>query len=125
MENEAQLLALRPRLELPTEHSLPEERFQNRTLRPILKMLHPQLVARLRHNFSKRNHALADLPEAARLQAVEKSIRHDHHFRQSLAGMVIGHFTADEMAFFLEHETEMMRRLASLLVQRLQSVVVG
>ena len=121
MRSEILLVQLRPKLDLPIENCTPVESFQNATLRPILKMLHDALVARLRHYFDKRNIQFETLPEEQKPLVVEKCVRGDQHFRQSLAGMVIGHFTAAELDFFLKNESELMRRTSDLVLQRLQS----
>ncbi len=121
MVNEQKLRALRPELSLTTADSTPMEAFQNSTLRPLLKMQHDLLLARIRHYISKRKLDFGALEQREKRAFLEQSVRQDQLFRQSLAGMMIGHFTAAEMAFFLENESDCMRRLGDLLVQRLQS----
>lgn len=61
------------------------------------------------------------MPEKDRPGWIALSVRSDQRFRYQLAGMVIGHFTATELDFFMENEEEAMRRLTDLMVQRLQS----
>lgn len=121
MPHDENLAQIRPVLDLPLEQAAPVERFQNATLRPILKMLHEALNARLQHYFDKRSVPFEAFSLSKKRSAIDKSVRSDQHFRHSLTGMVIGHFTAVELAFFLEHEQELMRRISSMMVQRLQS----
>ncbi len=61
------------------------------------------------------------MPEKDRPGWIALSVRSDQRFRYQLAGMVIGHFTATELDFFMDNEEEAMRRLTDLMVQRLQS----
>jgi hypothetical protein len=35
--------------------------------------------------------------------------------------MIIGHFTTSELTIFLENEPDMVRRLTTMLIERLQS----
>jgi len=117
------LLALRPNLQLDTSQAGPEERLQNDSLRPILKMQHALLVALFTAYIHKRKDSYFLLTKAARLAWIAHSIRTDLKFRNLLVGTIIGHFTEAETADYLSNEPENMRRIISLLVQRLQSVV--
>lgn len=121
MRHEPALLALRPHLNLDTEQSTPAEVFQNRTLRPLLKMQHEVLLYIFRHYIRKRKNVFQQLAPKAQLEYIAHSIRHDTALRHLLAGAVVGHFTSAELAFFLENEADTMKRLADLTVQRIQS----
>ncbi len=118
---DTQLLSIRPKIALETAKSTPEEQFQNLTLRPILKLQHPLLIAAFQKGTQKHHKVLQNLPQPARQALVAEIIRSDHRLRQLLIGMVIGQFTADEYAVFTQNEAPLMRRLIALLVQRLQS----
>ncbi len=117
-----QLPAIRPDLALDIAQSTPEEAFQNQTLRPILKMQHPLLAGLFTAYIHKRKDAYFLLSKSARLAWIAHSVRTDLKFRNLLVGTVIGHFTEKELAEYLASEPENMRRMVSLLVQRLQSV---
>ena len=121
MRHEPALLALRPDLNLDTAQSTPAEAFQNNTLRPLLKMQHDVLLHIFRHYTRKRKNVFLQLAPKARLEYIAHSVRHDAALRHLLAGAVVGHFTAAELAFFLENEADTMKRLADLTIQRLQS----
>ena len=121
MRHEPALLALRPDLNLDTAQSTPAEAFQNNTLRPLLKMQHDVLLHIFRHYIRKRKNVFLQLAPKARLEYIAHSVRHDAALRHLLAGAVVGHFTAAELAFFLENEADTMKRLADLTIQRLQS----
>ncbi len=117
------LLALRPNLQLDSSQAGPEESLQNETLRPILKMQHSLLVALFTAYIHQRKDSYFLLTKAARLAWIAHSIRTDLKFRNLLVGTIIGHFTEAELEVYLANEPENKRRIISLLVQRLQSVV--
>ena len=121
MRTDEQLLQLRPDLGLDLSTSKGEERFQNETLRPMLKWQHLLLRTLFEHYIQKRKGVYFALPKASRPAWVADSIRSDQRFRNLLAGTVIGQFTEAELRFFNEHETECMRRLVALTIERLQS----
>jgi len=122
LRDEQLLTALRPDLQLPVEKSLPEEVFQNQTLRPILKMQHTLLAQLFQHYIHKRKDTYFTLTKKAKQDWIAHSVRTDLRFRNLLVGTIIGHFTAAELEFFHSNEAACMRRIIDLLVQRLQTV---
>jgi hypothetical protein len=118
-----QLKSIRPQLTLDTTLSSKEEQFQNNTLRPILKLQHPLLVAIYKKGTEKHFNISQNLPKNEKILLIASLIKNDHKLRQVLSGTVIGHFTMEEYAEFQQNEAGLMRRLIALLVQRLQSEV--
>lgn len=121
MRTDEQLLQLRPDLGLDLGTSKGEERFQNETLRPILKWQHALLKNMFEHYIQKRKGVYFALPKPSRSAWVADSIRSDQRFRNLLAGTVVGQFTETELQYFMDHEAECMRRLVALVIERLQS----
>ncbi len=118
-----QLILLRPALDLETSQSTPGELFQNQTLRPILKLQHPLLVQIFQSYIHKRKDGYFSLSKKGRLDWIAHTVRTDQRFRNLLLGTIIGHFAETELTDFLENEADYTRRLANMLIQRLQSVV--
>ncbi len=117
------LLQLRPTISsASTEKANTLERFQNETLRPILKFQHDLLRSVMQQNFIKRKNEFYKTPEKARATYLEETVRKDLRFRAMLHGIVIGHFTEAEYTTFTENEPELSRRITDLLVQRFQSM---
>ncbi len=123
------LLALRPTVATEDTATNPAEAFQNQTLRPVLKLQNELLLGLFRHYLAKRKQRgpngevparFAKLSPAEQEAYIAHTIRTDLKFRNLLVGMVVGHFTADELAQFLADEAELTRRLGNLLTQRLQ-----
>ena len=118
-----QLSSIRPNLELDSSQSTPAEQFQNQTLRPILKFQHELLVAAFRTYIDKRHGIFFQLSAKDRVDWIKQSLQKDQSLRNTLTGMVLGHFTLEEWTTFKENEAEHSRRLTQMLIQRLQSVV--
>ncbi len=97
------------------------EQFQNRTLRPILKLQNDLLLDVFSHYIQQRKGVYYTLSEEKRLEYIEHSIRKDLKFKHLLMGITIGQFTAEEWETYVQHEDELRRRMTDLLVQRLQS----
>ncbi|MEM6964464.1 MAG: glyoxalase [Bacteroidota bacterium] len=101
----------------------PEERFQNQTLRPILKMQNDLLVQIFKHYTIKRKGVFNKLSLTKRLDYIEHNVRKDLRFRNILIGSVIGYFTLEEWKSYSEYESELRKRLVNMLVERLKSQV--
>ncbi len=99
------------------------EQFQNQTLRPILKALNDLILAYYRHHLPKRKVPFARLTREDKLAHIERSVREDTRLRLMLIGMVVGQFTPEEFTTFVSEEAELTRRIANLLIQRIQSQV--
>ncbi len=103
---------------LPTDS--PEEAFQNTTLRPILKQQHELLVVVMRHYLEKRKVRLESIPAAQRFEKIKELVTRDNRLRGLLFGMVVGHFTPEEVGYYVENEGGVNRRITNLLVERLR-----
>ena len=115
---DAQRLAARPALDLPAATS-PAERFQNETLRPIMKQQDALLRSALAIFLTKRKVRLDQVPAAQRIAKAKELITRDNRLRGLLFGIAVGQFTAAEMDFYRNHESEANRRMTNLLVERL------
>lgn len=117
-------LSIRP--EVPTEgiESTEAERFQNATLRPVLKMQNDLLVAVFRHFMEKRKLRFDEMDERQRAAQIEHSLSKDKRLRFQLLGLIIGQFTTKEYAAYLSMEREAVRRISSMMVERLKDQLV-
>ena len=99
------------------------EQFQNKTLRPILKFQNQLLLKSFQQYIIKRKNKFHQLPPIQKLEYIQKNIRNDLKFRNLLTGIIIGHFTLEEFDIYQNNESELSRRITSLLIQRLQDQV--
>src|SRR5690606_13007510 len=73
-----------------------DERFQNQTLRPVIKIQNDLLVEAFKNYVGKHKGVFYDLSLERKLLYIERAIQKDIKFRNSLKGMVIGQFTVEE-----------------------------
>ncbi len=118
-----QLLVLRPAnpAALITDKISDEERFQNETLRPILKLQNPLLLALFRQYIQRRKNEFYQLPEPQRPTYVQQAVQKDATLRNTLKGVIIGHFTDAEWEQYATLSRPLDKRLLQLAIQRLQS----
>ncbi len=97
------------------------ERFQNQTLRPILKLQNELLLAIFSHYIYKNKTSFYDFSSAKKTTFIENSIQKDTKLRNTLQGMIIGLFTNVEYAFYIENPSELNKRMMQMLIERLKS----
>ena len=78
-----------------------DEAFQNKTLRPIIKMQNDLFIAVFKNYISKRKNVFYELTLQKQMAYIENAIHKDMKFRNSLKGMVIGQFTIEEYELYI------------------------
>lgn len=107
-----------------TEQSSVEERFQNLTIRPILKIQNDLFVDVFKNYISKHKNDFYSCSIEKKLQFIENSIQKDIKFRNSLKGMVIGLFTINEYEDYIKNSSNLNKRMMNMLIERLKSNVL-
>ena len=97
-----------------------DERFQNATLRPVLKLQNPLLIAAFVNYANKHKGVFYELSLEKRMQYVETAICKDQKFRNALKGMLIGQFTVAEYEFYIQNSSRLNKRMMNLVIVRLQ-----
>jgi len=105
------------------ELSSSEEKFQNQTLRPILKLQNDLFIQVFKNHISKHKHDFYSLTVDRKLQFIENTIQKDIKFRNSLKGMVIGLFTLEEYEQYIQNSSALNKRMMNMLIERLKSQV--
>lgn len=107
-----------------TEQSSLEERFQNLTIRPILKLQNDLFIDVFKNYISKHKNDFYSLSLEKKLQFIENAIQKDIKFRNSLKGMIIGLFTIDEYAEYILNSSSLNKRMMNILIERLKSNIM-
>lgn len=97
-----------------------EERFQNVTLRPILKLQNPLIIASFVNYAIKHKGVFFDIPTDKQLAYIENAIHKDQKFRNALKGLIIGQFTMKEYTSYTQNSSKLNKRMMSLVITRLQ-----
>ena len=120
---DSRLVELRPPLGISMEASGALEVFQSKTLRPILKLQNPVLLALVTVYLKKYCPRFSGLSRTDKMVYVRDMLKRDARPKNMLVGMVAGHFTEEEFAYFVEQEPEIRRRLIDLCIKRLQDQI--
>lgn len=105
------------------ETSTLEEKFQNQTLRPILKFQNDLFIEVFKNYATKQKGVFFSLSPEKKMQYIENSIQRDIKFRNSLKGIVIGMFTISEYKEYILNSSNLNKRMMNLLIERLKSQI--
>ncbi len=104
-----------------SEESKPEERFQNETLRPILKVQNDLFLAVFKNYLVKQKIDFISLSPEKKMMCIDQAIQRDIKFRNILKGIVIGFFTLEEFETYIQNSSNLNKRMMNLLIERLKS----
>jgi hypothetical protein len=106
-----------------TKDSSPEEKFQNETLRPILKFQNDLFIEVFRNYAIKQKGVFFSLSPEKKMIYIENTIQRDIKFRNSLKGIIIGMFTVSEYKEYIQNSSNLNKRMMNLLIERLKSQI--
>jgi hypothetical protein len=117
------LVEIRPNVILESFNSDREnERFQNETLRPILKLQHNLLVDFIL-NQPKFDSVLKHKEVRKVFEDKLKDFINQAYLKGQLIGMITGHFTSFELKFYLTQSKDINKRISQMLLQRFTDAV--
>jgi hypothetical protein len=96
-----------------------DERFQNITLRPVIKLQNELFIEVFKNYVSKHKNVFYELSLSKQLDYIENAIHKDMKFRNSLKGMVIGQFTIEEYEIYIKNSSDLNKRMMNLVKERL------
>lgn len=119
------LLSLRPHIPQADvfESTCPDERFQNQTLRPVIKLQNDLLLEAFKNYAHKHKDVFFGLSPVKKLDYIEHAIQRDIKFRNSLKGIIIGMFTVDEYHIYIQNSSALNKRMMYLVCERIKSNV--
>lgn len=125
MDRSQKLLSIRPLISSAKiiQNMTEEERFQNQTLRPILKLQNDLLLASFENYIKKMKNTFYELKLEKRMNYITKSIQKDIKFRNSLKGMITGQFTIEEYELYIQNSSALNKRMMNMVIKRLQDQI--
>ena len=125
MDRSQKLLSIRPLISSAKimPNMTEEERFQNQTLRPILKLQNDLLLASFENYIKKMKNTFYEFKLEKRMNYITKSIQKDIKFRNSLKGMITGQFTIEEYELYIQNSSALNKRMMNMVIKRLQDQI--
>jgi|TARA_R100000789_G_C3010603_1_gene151201 hypothetical protein len=100
------------------------EEFQNITIRPIIKMQHHLLIALFRSYLIKRKINFSILSEDEKKAKIKITLQKDLQFKSVILGIVIGHFSIDELYTYDLNNSDYNKRILNITIKRLQDSLI-
>ena len=100
-----------------------EEKFQNQTLRPILKLQNDLFIQVFINYAVKQKNVFFDFTPEKKTAYIEHALQRDMKFRNALKGIIIGLFTLDEFELYIQNSSNLNKRMINMLIERLKSQV--
>jgi hypothetical protein len=125
MDRSQKLLSIRPIISSAkiVPNMTEDEHFQNKTLRPILKLQNDLLLASFKNYIKKMKNTFYELKLEKRMNYITKSIQKDIKFRNSLKGMITGQFTIEEYELYIQNSSALNKRMMNMVIKRLQDQI--
>ncbi|MCL5244363.1 glyoxalase [Cellulophaga sp. 20_2_10] len=96
------------------------ELFQNKTIRPILKLQNDLLLLVFKNYIKKHKNKFYTLVLDKRLEYIDNAVQKDSKFRNALKGIIIGQFTVEEYQIYIQNSSALNKRMMSMAVTRLK-----
>jgi hypothetical protein len=106
-----------------SNESSSDELFQNQVLRPILKLQNDLFLAVFRNYLTQNKIAFKNQTPEKKEATIENVLQKDIKLRNVLKGMIIGLFTTDEYALYLNNSSGINKRMMVMLMERIKSQV--
>ncbi len=97
------------------------ERFQNLTLRPIIKSLNNFLCEYFLNYTDIKKFNLRNATAVEKDKFVTTAFLKDNQFKNELKGIVMGHFTIEEFSFYKNSSKQINKRIFDIVKQRILS----
>lgn len=95
------------------------ESFQNVTLRPVIKMQHPLLLAFVSDHVLKVNKGFMELSIEQKRLSLVQLFQKDVTLKQRIIGMMMGQFTLEEFSMYTTIESDINKRIISICLERM------
>lgn len=98
-----------------------EEIFQNKVLRPIIKLKHEILIAIFKNYVSSNKRPWKELSDLRKIDFIENAFTRDMTFRNVVLGVVIGQFTLEEYQQYIKIVRDSNKRINNIIKERMIS----
>ncbi|MCD8405681.1 glyoxalase [Tenacibaculum dicentrarchi] len=109
---------IRPVLNLSSE--IPVEDFQNRTIRPILKLQHELLLQFFIFFCKSQKVDIVHIEKEKFNKAVNSITKKNINLKNQFLGLIIGQFTVGEFEFYKDNNTDINKRILMMIGQRIK-----
>lgn len=115
-------LNLRPYLALTiSEMDTASEKFQNQTLRPILKLQNDLYMGVFNSYIVRQEKEFSTFTPEKKSIFTEQALQKDAALKNILIGITVGMFTVQELEIYSSNSREFNRRIMAMVTERIKS----
>lgn len=100
------------------------EDFQNRVLRPIIKMQSDLLIAYVNSKLESLSVQFSTLTKDEQTHYLTQLFMKDIAFKREVIGMILGHLTLEEYRTYAGLTKELNRRIVQIILQRATDILI-
>lgn len=100
-----------------------EEEFQNKTLRPILKLQNDLFLDSFKNYVNKHKGEFYNLSIEKQELFIENALHRDIKYRNTITGMVLGVFTLKEFSEYVQNSSSLNKRMLNMVIERLKDQI--
>ena len=97
-----------------------EEVFQNKTLRPIIKMQHHLLIASFQNYIFNKKIKFIELSNEKKIEKIKEILLRDNTYKNLINDLSELDFSLNEFDIYNQNSSEYKRRILKIITQRLQ-----
>jgi hypothetical protein len=105
------------------EVHLETELFQNKVLRPILKMQHHIILKTFNNHIDKSSIKWNQLNQIKKVKCVNDQLSKNVQIKHLIIGLIVGHLNDLEIDNYLRNAKEYNKRIIQMTKQRIQSTI--
>ena len=106
---------------IKTENFSALEKFQNETLRPIIKIQHELILTRFEHYLKQNKINIIELNKTQKTDLMNKLFKSDTRLKNDFRGLIIGLFTLEEYKEYLTISSQLNKRINNMIRQKLDN----
>lgn len=95
------------------------EYFQNKIIRPIIKMKHELLVAYVKNYIAEKHVDFITLSEEKKTDFILSIFQKDQRLRAEIKGMILGNLTVDEYQYYIDSQQDISKRIIQIIQVRI------
>ena len=124
MPERVKIKSILPTVTSVETNTLPLEKFQNETLRQILKFQNNLILEVFEHFQHDFKINFEDLSLDKKKTKVNEILKENIQVKQFYLGLIVAFFTREEFHYYIENKKEINKRIISLLIERIVSQLV-
>lgn len=123
IERDSLIISLRPSIQVNSDtHNLLES-FQNKTIRPVIKLQSDFLLSYVKAYIKKNKPGFNVLNFEAQKQYLAQILKSDIRLKTELISFIVALFTIEEQVFYLNNQNAINKRITEMLYSRCVDLV--